>query len=105
MSGLTEFVLVETVAEHFKVAPCTIRSWVRSGRIAPWAYIKIGSVYRYNLPRVIESLFPRLPMDETITTTTQEPEVEQVVTNEAQKPLHEVSEVELELPLDADEDI
>ena len=106
MTKLAEFVLVDAVAEHFKVAPSTVRTWVRDGHIAPWAYIKIGSTYRFNLQCVIESLFPAAAgLHANQTTTTEESEVEQVVTNETHEPLQQVSEVELELPLNADEDI
>lgn len=97
MSDLPQFVLIEDVAEHFKVSVSTARAWVRTGAIAPWAYIKIGNTYRFNLPRVIESLLP-------VIDATQQTEVKQEVTTSVEKPLQQPAQDELDFDLDADQD-
>mgnify|MGYP003345373958 CR=1 FL=1 len=67
------FVPIEEVAKRFCVSISTVRAWLRQGMIPKESYIKMGTTYRFNIPRVIASL-TQLPKDEPITP---EPEVEQ----------------------------
>lgn len=97
MSDLPQFVLIEDVAEHFKVSVSTARAWVRTGAIAPWAYIKIGNTYRFNMPKVVESLFP------VIAATQQSEDKQEVITTD-EKPLQQPAQDELDFDLDADQD-
>ena len=52
----TPFVLIEDVANHFIVSVSTVRTWVRNGTIPKDTYIKIGSTYRFDLPKVVAAL-------------------------------------------------
>ncbi len=56
MSQETPFVLIDDVAKHFVVSVPTVRAWVRTGAIPKSTYIKIGTIYRFNLPLVVEAL-------------------------------------------------
>ena len=50
------YVPVDEVAEKFSVSIPTIRVWVRTKRIPPGAYIKIGNTYRFKLSAVVAAL-------------------------------------------------
>lgn len=52
----TPFVQVEDLAKHFVVSLSTIRKWLHSGAIPKDTYIKIGSTYRFDLPKVVAAL-------------------------------------------------
>ena len=97
MSAVPEFVLIEDVAKHFKVSVSTVRAWVRMGNIAPWAYLKIGNTYRFDLAKVVESLMPS-------SNAPQQVEPKQEVTISEEKVLHEPAQLALESVFDADED-
>lgn len=56
MAELDKFVPIEELANHFAVSISTVRTWVRQGYIPKETYLKIGNTYRFNLPRVIDSL-------------------------------------------------
>ena len=58
-----KFVTIEELSKHFAISTSTIRSWYRQGLIPKETYFKVGSTYRFNLPRVIESL-TKIPDDE-----------------------------------------
>lgn len=94
MSDLPEFVTIDDVAKHFKVSVSTVRAWVRQGHIATWAYVKLGNTYRFNLPKVVECLFPAADAPQQSSTN-------QGLTNPLQQPF----ETALDFDLDADQDI
>jgi predicted site-specific integrase-resolvase len=56
MQTETPYVPIEDVAKHFSVSLSTVRGWVRTGTIPPTAYIKLGYIYRFNLPSVASAL-------------------------------------------------
>ena len=56
MSELKGFVPIEDVARYFRVSISTIRSWARTNKIPANTYIKLGSTYRFSIPRVEEAL-------------------------------------------------
>ena len=45
-------VTITEVAEHFGVSTALIRTWVREGHIPHDSYIKVGSVYRFQLEAI-----------------------------------------------------
>lgn len=53
---LEPYVPISEVANRFSVTVPTIRVWVRSKRIPPGAYIKIGNTYRFKFSAVLEAL-------------------------------------------------
>jgi|TARA_R110002153_G_scaffold52701_6_gene147551 hypothetical protein len=60
------FVPIETLAKHFSVSVPTIRSWYRTNRIPPEAYIKVGNTYRFRVSAVEDVLLNSIPKDEPI---------------------------------------
>lgn len=56
MSELKGFVPIEDVARYFRVSISTIRMWARTNKIPANTYIKLGSTYRFSIPRVEEAL-------------------------------------------------
>ena len=56
MTELPPYVPLAVVAKHFHVNTATVRGWVKQGLIPKDAYIHIGSLYRFSLPRVLEAL-------------------------------------------------
>jgi hypothetical protein len=56
MSTESPFVLLEDVAKHFVVSPATVRNWLRNGTIPKDAYIKVGYIYRFDLPKLVAAL-------------------------------------------------
>jgi hypothetical protein len=57
------FVPIEDLAKHFTVSISTVRAWLRQGLIPKDTYIKVGSTYRFNVPKVVEAL-TAAPKDE-----------------------------------------
>ena len=56
MNELKGFVPIEDVARYFRVSISTIRSWAKTNKIPANTYIKLGSTYRFSIPRVEEAL-------------------------------------------------
>tara|TARA_R110000803_G_scaffold94058_2_gene161546 strand:+ start:133 stop:402 length:270 start_codon:yes stop_codon:yes gene_type:complete len=56
MTELPPLVPLAVVAKHFHVNTATVRAWVKQGLIPKDAYIHVGSLYRFNLPKVLEAL-------------------------------------------------
>lgn len=56
MTSETPFVQIEDVAKHFAVSTATVRTWLRNGTIPKDTYIKVGYIYRFDLPKVVEAL-------------------------------------------------
>jgi len=52
----TPYVTLEDAAKHFLVSVSTFRNWVRVGTVPKDAYIRLGSVYRFDLPAVVAAL-------------------------------------------------
>lgn len=50
------YVTLEQAAEHFRVSLSTFRSWVRSGAVPKDTYLRLGSVYRFDLTAVETAL-------------------------------------------------
>jgi len=50
------YVTLKHAAKHFKVSLSTFRSWVRSGAVPKDSYIRMGSIYRFNLSAVAAAL-------------------------------------------------
>ncbi len=50
------YVEAEDVAKFFAVTVTTVRAWTRKGWITPNAYLYLGNMYRYNIPKVVEDL-------------------------------------------------
>lgn len=80
---------IEELAKKFTVSVSTVRAWIREGHIPPHTYIKIGSTYRFDIARVMDTLM------------TPKPETEQ-----SPEPVHPEDPVQLELPFsNPDEDL
>jgi hypothetical protein len=80
---------IEELAKKFTVSISTARAWVREGYIPSHTYVKIGSTYRFDLPKVMEALMTLKPKTEP------EPE-----------PVNPEDPVQLELPFNnPDEDL
>lgn len=56
MASETPFVQIEDVAKYFAVSTATVRTWLRNGTIPKDTYIKVGYIYRFDLPKVAEAL-------------------------------------------------
>ena len=56
MSTTEPLVPIEDVAKHFAVSVSTIRAWLRQGLIPQDSYIKVGSTYRFSIPKMVEGL-------------------------------------------------
>jgi transposase len=63
MSTPEPYVPIEDLAKHFTVSISTVRAWVRQGLIAKETYVKVGTTYRFNISKVVESL-TAAPKDE-----------------------------------------
>jgi len=50
------YVTLKHAAKHFQVSLSTFRSWVRSGAVPKDSYIRMGSIYRFNLSAVAAAL-------------------------------------------------
>jgi excisionase family DNA binding protein len=55
---------IEELAKKFTVSISTARAWVREGHIPSYTYVKIGSTYRFDLPKVMEALMALKPKTE-----------------------------------------
>jgi excisionase family DNA binding protein len=49
-------VSIEEMASHLSISVSTMRKWVRQGAVPKDTYIKVGHVYRFDLPKVVEAL-------------------------------------------------
>lgn len=56
MNTTEPLVPIEDVAKHFTVSVSTIRAWLRQGLIPQNSYIKVGSTYRFSIPKMVEGL-------------------------------------------------
>jgi hypothetical protein len=56
MNTTEPLVPIEDVAKHFAVSVSTIRAWLRQGLIPQDSYIKVGSTYRFSIPKMVEGL-------------------------------------------------
>lgn len=63
MSTDTPLVPIEDVAKHFAVSVSTIRAWLRQGLIPQDSYVKVGSTYRFSIPKMLEGLMTQ-PKDD-----------------------------------------
>jgi hypothetical protein len=90
MSTADPYVPIEDLAKHFTISVSTIRTWVRQGLIPNETYIKVGTTYRFNIPKVVAAL-TAAPKDE--------PEKPEPPVEELNIP------VQLELDLNPDKDI
>jgi excisionase family DNA binding protein len=52
----TPYATLEEAAKHFKVSLSTFRGWLQRGYLPTSCYIKLGSVYRFNMPAVEAAL-------------------------------------------------
>jgi len=52
----TPYVTLEQAAEHFRVSLSTFRSWVRTGAVPTGTYLRLGNIYRFDLPAVETAL-------------------------------------------------
>lgn len=56
MSNSTPYVTLEQAAKHFQVSLSTFRGWVSKGVLPKSTYLRLGSVYRFDLPAVEAAL-------------------------------------------------
>jgi excisionase family DNA binding protein len=56
MTTTTQYLTLGQAAKHFQVSLSTFRNWVHKGIVPKTAYIRLGSVYRFNLVAVEEAL-------------------------------------------------
>jgi len=56
MTNDKQFATVEQAAKHFQVSLSTFRGWVAKGMVPKSAYIRIGKLYRFDLPAVETAL-------------------------------------------------
>ena len=52
----TTFLTLEQAAKHFQVSVSTFRNWTHRGIVPKTAYIRLGSVYRFDLAAVEAAL-------------------------------------------------
>lgn len=62
----TKWVLFEDVAKALKVRVPTVRAWVRRGVIPPHTYIKVGTLYRFDLVALLKALRDQTPTPTTV---------------------------------------
>lgn len=56
MTTESPFVPLEEVAKYFSVSTATVRTWLRNGTIPKDTYIKVGYIYRFDLPKLAAAL-------------------------------------------------
>jgi len=56
VSSVETYVPIDVLAEKLSVKTNTVRTWVRQGFIPRDTYIKVANTYRFNVPKVLESL-------------------------------------------------
>ncbi len=54
-----KYISADELAIQLSVTGPTIRKWVSDGKLPSTAYLKIGSIYRFKLSDVVESLSPQ----------------------------------------------
>jgi excisionase family DNA binding protein len=53
---VTPYATLEQAAKFFQVSLSTFRSWIQKGIVPRDSYIKLGSVYRFDMPAVETAL-------------------------------------------------
>ncbi len=61
---MPNYVPIQELADHFKVAKNTAWAWVHSGAIPADTYVKAHRTYRFDLDRVVAALTETPPTDE-----------------------------------------
>lgn len=65
-TGDPKLVLFEDVARVLKVRVPTVRAWVRRGVIPPHTYVKVGTLYRFDLDALLKALRAQTPTPATV---------------------------------------
>lgn len=51
-----QYVSIEDVAKYYSVSVSTIRTWIRTGKLTPSDFLKLGNTYRFKIADVDAAL-------------------------------------------------
>ena len=59
-----QYVSIEDVAKYYSVSVSTVRTWIRTNKLTPTDFLKLGNTYRFKIADV-EAALRRVSADET----------------------------------------
>jgi excisionase family DNA binding protein len=51
-----QYVSIEDVAKYYRVSVSTVRTWIRTGKLTPNDFLKLGNTYRFKIADVDAAL-------------------------------------------------
>ena len=59
-----QYVSIEDVAKYYSVSVSTVRTWIRTNKLTPTDFLKLGNTYRFKIADV-DAALRRVSADET----------------------------------------
>lgn len=59
-----QYVSIEDVAKYYAVSVSTVRTWIRTNKLTPTDFLKLGNTYRFKIADV-DAALRRVSADET----------------------------------------
>ena len=89
-----QYVSIEDVAKYYSVSVSTIRTWIRTGKLTPNDFLKLGNTYRFKIADV-DAALRRVSADEAPAPATAP----------AEATANSTAPVQLELNFNPDQDV
>jgi hypothetical protein len=93
MMNDNNYVSIEDVAKYYSVSVSTVRTWIRTGKLTPNDFLKLGNTYRFKIADV-DAALRRFSAD-----ATPEPALQVAETPDPKAPM------QLELNFNPDKDV
>jgi excisionase family DNA binding protein len=62
---IDQYVSIDDVAKYYSVSVSTVRTWIRTGKLTPTDFLKLGNTYRFKIADV-DAALRRVSADEAI---------------------------------------